>query len=332
MSEPARLNIPEWTVSELSAALKRTVEDAFGYVRVRGEISGFRGPHSSGHCYFALKDEGAKIDAVVWRSALARMRIKPEEGLEVLVTGRLTTYPGKSTYQIVIETLEPAGIGALMALVEERKKQLAAEGLFADSRKQLLPFLPERIGVVTSPTGAVIRDILHRLADRFPRQVIVWPVRVQGDGCAEEVAAAIHGFNALPLEGPMRRPDLLIVARGGGSLEDLWSFNEEIVVRAAAASMIPLIAAVGHETDVTLIDFAADMRAPTPTAAAESAGNANASPRCASAHGGRSIPRCGTARPRSSAAGNCSTRSPTAACSPAASRWCATPAAVRCGR
>src|SRR6266478_2076575 len=269
MSEPARLNIPEWTVSELSAALKRTVEDAFGYVRVRGEISGFRGPHSSGHCYFALKDEGAKIDAVVWRSALARMRIKPEEGLEVLVTGRLTTYPGKSTYQIVIETLEPAGIGALMALVEERKKKLAAEGLFDAARKQLLPFLPERIGVVTSPTGAVIRDILHRLADRFPRQVIVWPVRVQGDGCAEEVAAAIHGFNALPLEGPMRRPDLLIVARGGGSLEDLWSFNEEIVVRAAAASMIPLIAAVGHETDVTLIDFAADMRAPTPTAAAE---------------------------------------------------------------
>src|SRR5437870_4973072 len=269
MNEPARLNIPEWTVSELSAALKKTVEDAFGYVRVRGEISGFRGAHSSGHCYFALKDEGAKIDAVIWRSALARMRIKPEEGLEVLVTGRLTTYPGKSTYQIVIETLAPAGIGALMALVEERKKKLAADGLFEAARKQLLPFLPERIGVVTSPTGAVIRDILHRLADRFPRHVIVWPVRVQGDGCAEEVAAAIHGFNALPLDGPMRRPDLLIVARGGGSLEDLWSFNEEIVVRAAAASMIPLIAAVGHETDVTLIDFAADVRAPTPSAAAE---------------------------------------------------------------
>ena len=269
MNEPTRLNIPEWTVSELSAALKKTVEDAFGYVRVRGEISGFRGAHSSGHCYFALKDEGAKIDAVIWRSALARMRIKPEEGLEVLVTGRLTTYPGKSTYQIVIETLAPAGIGALMALVEERKKKLAAEGLFEAARKQLLPFLPERIGVVTSPTGAVIRDILHRLADRFPRHVIVWPVRVQGDGCAEEVAAAIHGFNALPLDGAMRRPDLLIVARGGGSLEDLWSFNEEIVVRAAAASMIPLIAAVGHETDVTLIDFAADVRAPTPSAAAE---------------------------------------------------------------
>lgn len=269
MNEPPRLNIPEWTVSELSAALRRTVEDAFGYVRVRGEVSGFRGPHSSGHCYFVLKDEGAKIEAVIFKSALARMRIKPEEGLEVLVTGRLTTRSVKSTYQIVIETLEPAGIGALMALVEERKKKLAAEGLFDAARKQLLPFLPQLIGVVTSPTGAVIRDILHRLADRFPRHVIVWPVRVQGDGCAVEIAAAIHGFNALALAGPLRRPDLIIVARGGGSLEDLWSFNEEIVVRAAAASMIPLISAVGHETDVTLIDFAADVRAPTPSAAAE---------------------------------------------------------------
>src|SRR5438132_11074872 len=265
------INAPEFTVSELSSALRRTVEDAFGYVRVRGEISGYRGPHSSGHCYFALKDEGAKIEAVVWRTAFARMRIKPEEGLEVFATGRLTTYPGKSQYQIVIETLEPAGLGALMVLLEERKKKLAAEGLFDAGRKQLLPFLPERLGVVTSPTGAVIRDILHRLADRFPRHVMVWPVRVQGDGCAEEVAAAIHGFNALPIDGPMRRPDLLIVARGGGSLEDLWSFNEEIVVRAAAESMIPLISAVGHETDVTLIDFAADKRAPTPTAAAEMA-------------------------------------------------------------
>ena len=269
MNEQARLNIPEWTVSELSAALKKTVEDAFGYVRVRGEISGYRGPHSSGHCYFALKDENAKIEAVIWRSAFGRMRLKPEEGLEVFVTGRLTTYPGQSKYRIVIETLEPAGLGALMALVEERKKRLAAEGLFDAARKQLLPFLPELIGVVTSPTGAVIRDILHRLADRFPRHVIVWPVRVQGEGSAEEVAAAIHGFNALLPHGPVRRPDLLIVARGGGSLEDLWSFNEEIVVRAASASMIPLIAAVGHETDVTLIGFAADMRAPTPTAAAE---------------------------------------------------------------
>src|SRR5262247_1275535 len=197
MNEPARLNVPEWTVSELSAALKKTVEDAFGYVRVRGEISGYRGPQASGHCYFALKDEGAKIEAVIWRTAFARMRLKPEEGLEVFVTGRLTTYPGKSTYQIVIETLEPAGIGALMALVEERKKKLAAEGLFDAARKQLLPFLPRVIGVVTSPSGAVIRDILHRLADRFPPPVIVWPVRVQGEDSAAEVAAAIRGFNAL---------------------------------------------------------------------------------------------------------------------------------------
>src|SRR5437879_12010425 len=269
MNEPARLNIPEWTVSELSAALRRTVEDAFGYVRVRGEISGYRGPQSSGHCYFALKDEAAKIEAVVWKTAFARMRIKPAEGLEVVVTGRLTTYPGQSKYQIVVETLEPAGIGALMALVEERKKKLGAEGLFDAARKQLLPFLPDVIGVVTSPTGAVIRDILHRLADRFPRRVLVWPVRVQGDGSAEQIAAAIRGFNALPEAGPIPRPDLVIVARGGGSLEDLWSFNEESVVRAAADSMIPLISAVGHETDITLIDFAADKRAPTPTAAAE---------------------------------------------------------------
>src|SRR5882762_218453 len=227
MNEQARLNVPEWTVSELSAALKKTVEDAYGYVRVRGEISGFRGRHSSGHCYFALKDESAKIEAVIWKTAYGRMRIKPEEGLEVIVTGRLTTYPGQSKYQIVVETLEPAGIGALMALVAERKKKLAAEGLFDAARKQLLPFLPEVIGVITSPTGAVIRDILHRLADRFPRHVIVWPVRVQGEGAAEEIAAAIQGFNALPAEGPIARPDLIIVARGGGSLEDLWSFNEE---------------------------------------------------------------------------------------------------------
>jgi exodeoxyribonuclease VII large subunit len=269
-SEP-RVNIPEWTVSELSAALRRTVEDNFGYVRVRGEISGFRGQHSSGHVYFALKDENSRIEAVVWRSAYRRMRIKPAEGLEVVATGRLTTFPGRSTYQIVIESLEPAGLGALMALLEERKRKLSAEGLFDEARKQLLPYLPELIGVVTSPTGAVIRDILHRLTDRFPRRVLVWPVRVQGDGSAEEVAAAIRGFNALPAGGTIRRPDLLIVARGGGSIEDLWSFNEEIVVRAVAESMIPLISAVGHETDITLIDFVADKRAPTPTAAAEMA-------------------------------------------------------------
>jgi exodeoxyribonuclease VII large subunit len=268
-------NIAEFTVSELSSALKRTVEDAYGYVRVRGEVSGYKGPHSSGHCYFALKDEGAKIDAVIWKMTFARMKVRPEEGLEVVVTGRLTTYPNRSSYQIVIETLAPAGVGALMALLEERKRKLAAEGLFDEARKQLLPFLPEVIGVVTSPTGAVIRDILHRLADRFPRRVVVWPVKVQGDGSAEQVAAAIDGFNALPDTGDslgrIPRPDLIIVARGGGSLEDLWSFNEEIVVRAAAASMIPLISAVGHETDVTLIDFASDKRAPTPTAAAEMA-------------------------------------------------------------
>lgn len=264
-------NSPEFTVSELSSALKRTVEDTFGHVRVRGEITGFRGPHSSGHCYFALKDPTAKIEAVIWRGSYGRMRFKPQEGLEVIATGKLTTYPGSSKYQIVIEALEPAGVGALMALLEERKKKLAAEGLFDAARKQLLPYLPEVIGVVTSPTGAVIRDILHRLEDRFPRRVLVWPVRVQGEGSAEQVAAAIRGFNALPDGGDVPKPDLLIVARGGGSLEDLWSFNEEIVVRAAADSMIPLISAVGHETDVTLIDFVADRRAPTPTAAAEMA-------------------------------------------------------------
>ena len=275
MSDPAlaqlRPNTAEFTVSELSAALKRTVEDAYGHVRVRGEISGFRGPHSSGHCYFALKDQTAKIEAVIWKGTHGRMRFKPQEGLEVIATGRLTTYPNSSKYQIVIETLEPAGIGALMALMEERKRKLAAEGLFDPNRKRQLPWLPEVIGIVTSPTGAVIRDILHRLADRFPRRVLVWPVKVQGDGSAEQVAAAIRGFNALHQGGRIPRPDLLIVARGGGSLEDLWSFNEEIVVRAAAESEIPLISAVGHETDVTLIDFAADRRAPTPTAAAEMA-------------------------------------------------------------
>jgi exodeoxyribonuclease VII large subunit len=271
---PPLANIPEWSVSELSAALKKTVEDAYGYVRVRGEVSGFRGASPSGHVYFRLKDDKAVLEAVIWKTTFNRMRVKPEEGLDVIVSGRLTTFAGSSKYQIVIDTLEPAGIGALMALLEERKKKLAAEGLFEEARKQLLPFLPEVIGVVTSPTGAVIRDILHRLADRFPRHVLVWPVKVQGESSAAEVAAAIDGFNALPelATGFLpRRPDLIIVARGGGSLEDLWSFNEEIVVRAAAASFIPLISAVGHETDVTLIDFASDRRAPTPTAAAEMA-------------------------------------------------------------
>ncbi len=269
MNEP-RLNLVELTVSELSASLKRTIEDAFGFVRVRGELGNVK-YHSSGHVYLDLKDDKACLAGVIWRTAANRIKLRLEAGLEVVVTGRVTTYPGQSKYQIVIETLEPAGLGALMALVEERKKKLAAEGLFDPSRKQLLPFLPSVIGVITSPTGAVIRDILHRLADRFPRHVLVWPVRVQGEGSAEQVAAAIHGFNALATHGPIPRPDLLIVARGGGSLEDLWSFNEEIVVRAAAESMIPLISAVGHETDVTLIDFASDVRAPTPTAAAEMA-------------------------------------------------------------
>ncbi|MBX9826398.1 MAG: exodeoxyribonuclease VII large subunit, partial [Xanthobacteraceae bacterium] len=270
MPEP-QANVAEFTVSELSAHLRRTVEDAYGYVRVRGEVSGYKGPSPSGHVYFRLKDDKAVLESVIWKGTFGRMRVKPEEGLEVIVSGKLTTFAGSSKYQIVVDSLEPAGLGALMALLEARRAKLAAEGLFDEARKQLLPYLPEVIGVVTSPTGAVIRDILHRLADRFPRHVIVWPVKVQGEDSAAQVAAAIRGFNALPESGKIRRPDLLIVARGGGSLEDLWSFNEEIVVRAAADSMIPLISAVGHETDFTLIDFAADRRAPTPTAAAEMA-------------------------------------------------------------
>jgi exodeoxyribonuclease VII large subunit len=260
-------NTPELTVSELSAALKRTVEDRFGYVRVRGEISNYRGPHSSGHAYFCLKDQGGRLDAVVWKTTLQRLKTKPEEGLEIIATGRVTTFPGKSSYQIVIDAIEPAGIGALMALLDERRRRLAAEGLFDQARKRPIPYLPTVIGVVTSPTGAVIRDIVHRIRDRFPRRVIVWPVRVQGETSAVEVAAAIRGFNALTAGFP--RPDVLIVARGGGSLEDLMSFSEEVVVRSTADGLIPLISAIGHETDTTLIDFAADLRAPTPTGAAE---------------------------------------------------------------
>ncbi len=266
--KPAR-NVRELTVSELAFAIKGTIEDAFGHVRLRAEISGYRGPHSSGHCYFTLKDEKAKIDAVVWKGIFNALRFKPEEGLEVIVTGKVTTYPGSSKYQIVIESLEPAGAGALMALLEERKRKLAAEGLFADERKKKLPFLPRVVGIITSPTGAVIRDMLAGFNERYPTRVLVWPVRVQGDTSAAEVAAAIRGFNALPEGGAIPRPDVLIVARGGGGLEDLWGFNEEIVVRAAAESRIPLISAVGHETDWTLIDLAADARAPTPTKAAE---------------------------------------------------------------
>jgi exodeoxyribonuclease VII large subunit len=269
INEP-RLNLPELTVSELSMALKRTIEDSYGYVRVRGEL-GKVSYHNNGHVYFDLKDDRASIAGVIWRSAAPRIKLKLEAGLEVVITGKLTTYPGRSQYQIIVETLEPAGLGALMALLEQRKQALAAEGLFDEARKQLLPFLPVVIGVITSPSGAVIRDILHRLGDRFPRHVLVWPVKVQGESSAAEVAAAIAGFNALPENGAPPRPHLIIVARGGGSLEDLWSFNEEIVVRAAAASFIPLISAVGHETDVTLLDFVADRRAPTPSAAAEMA-------------------------------------------------------------
>lgn len=263
-------NAPEFTVSEISAAVKRTIEGDFAHVRVRGEVGRLTRPRS-GHVYFDLKDENAVLNAVAWKGMAARWRFQPEQGLEVIVTGRLTTFPGQSKYQIIVESVEPAGIGALMALLEERRKKLAAEGLFASERKRPLPYLPKVVGVVTSPTGAVIRDILHRLSDRCPTHVLVWPVRVQGETCATEVAAAISGFNALSPDGPIPRPDLLIVARGGGSVEDLWGFNEESVVRAAAASTIPLISAVGHETDTTLIDHAADRRAPTPTGAAEMA-------------------------------------------------------------
>ncbi|HET9145051.1 MAG TPA: exodeoxyribonuclease VII large subunit [Sphingomicrobium sp.] len=256
-------NSPALTVTELSGALKRTVEDAFGHVRVRGEISGFK-RHGSGHCYFTLKDENACIDAVIWRSNAGALAFLPEDGAEVIATGKLTTYPGRSKYQIVIERMEIAGEGALLALLEKRRKALAAEGLFAPERKRKLPFLPRVIGVVTSPTGAVIRDILHRLEDRCPTHVILWPVPVQGEGASAKIAAAIRAFPSIE-----PKPDLLIVARGGGSIEDLWPFNEEEVVRAAADSPIPLISAVGHETDTTLIDHASDRRAPTPTAAAE---------------------------------------------------------------
>ena len=263
-------NVAEFTVSELSFALKRTVEDTYGYVRVRGELGRVSRP-ASGHLYLDLKDDKAVLNGIVWKGVASRLRVQPEQGLEVIVTGKLTTYPGQSKYQIVIESMEPAGVGALMALLEERRKKLAAEGLFDDDRKRRIPYLPRVIGVVTSPTGAVIRDILHRLADRFPSRVVVWPVRVQGETCGQEVAAAIHGFNALDAGGPIARPDLIIVARGGGSLEDLWGFNDEDVVRAASDSTIPLISAVGHETDWTLIDHVADERAPTPTAAAERA-------------------------------------------------------------
>ncbi|MEZ5814591.1 MAG: exodeoxyribonuclease VII large subunit [Alphaproteobacteria bacterium] len=260
-----RSNIPEFSVGDLANALKRTIEENYGRVRVRGELSRIS-IAGSGHMYSSLKDDQALIDAVCWKGQLGKLSVKPEEGLEVICTGRLTTYPKSSKYQLIIESMELAGEGALLKMLEERKKKLAAEGLFAPERKRPLPFLPQTIGVVTSPTGAVIRDILHRLADRFPRHVLVWPVLVQGDGAAEQIIAAIKGFNTLS-----HKPDILIIARGGGSLEDLMAFNEESVVRAIAASTIPVISAVGHETDTTLADFAADLRAPTPTGAAEMA-------------------------------------------------------------
>src|SRR4051812_27324947 len=261
-------NLGEVSVSELAQAIKRTLEGSFDRVRVRGEISGFKRA-TSGHLYMMLKDENAAIKAVCWRMTAGRLGMAPEDGMEVIVTGRLTSYAERSEYQLVIERIELAGIGALLKVIDERRKKLAAEGLFDAGRKRKLPVLPAVIGVVTSPTGAVIRDILHRISDRFPRHVLVWPVLVQGEDAARQVAAAIRGFNALAPGGAVPRPDLLIVARGGGSIEDLMPFNEEIVIRAAAESAIPLISAVGHETDTTLIDLAADRRAPTPTAAAE---------------------------------------------------------------
>ena len=261
-------NTPEFSVAELSGAVKKAIEGGFSHVRVRGEVGRVSRP-GSGHIYMDLKDDRAVLAGVIWKGRAVGLAHQPEEGMEVVATGKLTTFPGQSKYQMIIEDIAPAGAGALMAMLEKRKAQLAAEGLFAPDRKKTLPYLPEIIGVVTSPSGAVIRDILHRLRDRFPRKVLVWPVAVQGQKCAPEVAAAIDGFNRLTPGGALPRPDLLIVARGGGSLEDLWGFNEEVVARAAAASQIPLISAVGHETDTTLIDFVSDMRAPTPTAAAE---------------------------------------------------------------
>ncbi|WP_375627254.1 MULTISPECIES: exodeoxyribonuclease VII large subunit [unclassified Bartonella] len=264
-------NVAEFTVSEIAGALKRVVEEKFGYVRVRGEISGYRGTHASGHAYFALKDDKARLEAVIWRGVMEKLKFPPEEGMEVVAVGKLTTYPGSSKYQIVIEALEPTGVGALMTLLENRKKKFVEEGLFDEAKKKPLPYMPRIIGVVTSPTGAVIRDIIHRISDRFPLHILVWPVRVQGETSGREVAVAVEGFNALAPGGLIPKPDLIIVARGGGSLEDLWGFNDEAVVRAVYASALPVISAVGHETDWTLIDYVADWRAPTPTGAAEKA-------------------------------------------------------------
>lgn len=265
MSDSSTSNLPELSVSELSMALKRTIETAYDHVRVRGEL-GRVTIARSGHMYADLKDDKAVLNTIMWKGQVGRLPFRPEEGLEVIATGRLSTYPGRSNYQLIADSLRPAGVGALMALLEERKKKLAAEGLFDPQHKKALPFLPQTVGVVTSPTGAVIRDILHRIRDRFPVRVILWPALVQGDTAAPQITAAIRGFNAM--QGA-DRPDVLIVGRGGGSIEDLWPFNEEEVVRAAFESEIPLISAVGHETDTTLIDYVSDARAPTPTGAAE---------------------------------------------------------------
>jgi exodeoxyribonuclease VII large subunit len=270
MSEASFGNLREYTVSELAGALRRVIEDGFRLVRVRGEVSRVTRP-SSGHVYLDLKDADAVLSAVIWQSTASRLKIAPEPGMEVVATGKISTFQNQSRYQLIIDSVEPAGVGALMALLEERKKKLAAEGLFAAERKRAIPYLPDVVGVVTSPTGAVIRDILHRLKERFPRHVIVWPTPVQGKGAELSIAAAIDGFNRLAAGGAVPRPDVMIVARGGGGIEDLWCFNEEAVVRAVAASRIPVISAVGHETDTTLIDLAADHRSPTPTAAAERA-------------------------------------------------------------
>ena len=263
-------NAQAYSVSELAFALKRTLEDAYGFVRLRGELSKVT-HHSSGHVYLTLKDDKASLDGVVWKGSVRNLGVRPEQGLEVIVTGRITTFPAGSRYQIVIETMEAAGVGALLAQLERLKQKLAAEGLFASERKRRLPTMPATVGVITSPTGAVIRDILHRIRDRWPCRVIVWPVVVQGDAAAPQVAAAVRGFNAMTPDGPVPRPDILIVARGGGSVEDLWAFNDEALARTVAEGTIPLISAVGHETDTTLIDFVSDRRAPTPTAAAEMA-------------------------------------------------------------
>ena len=267
---PRRGNVGEYTVSEISGAVKRTLEDSFGRIRVRGEV-GRIFKARSGHLYYDVKDDRNVLACTTWRGQIAGLSVQPEEGMEVVVTGKLSGFGAQSKYNLNVDAMEVAGRGALLAMLEKRRAQLAAEGLFEPSRKRPLPYLPDVIGVVTSPQGAVIRDILHRLADRFPRDVLIWPVAVQGRASAGEVAAAIRGFDALDGTGPIPRPDLLIVARGGGSIEDLWGFNEEVVVRAAADCRIPLISAVGHETDTTLIDHAADRRAPTPTAAAEMA-------------------------------------------------------------